>query len=69
MGKFVTINSKIPQCLENGIGNQSFKTFKIQFDVLISYRSLTLRRLSVYKLLYQGVSSLCVKAESISQGL
>lgn len=71
MGKFVTINLKIPQCLENVIGNQTFKTFKIQFDVLISlsYGSLTLRCLSVYKFLYQGVSSLCVKAKRISQGL
>lgn len=35
----------------------------------LSYGSLTLRRLSVYKFLYQGVRSLCVKAKSVSQGL
>lgn len=35
----------------------------------VPYRSLTLRSLCGYELLYQGVSSLCVKAESVFEGL
>lgn len=40
-GKFVTTNSKIAQCLENAIGNQTLTTFTIQFDVLISLLRIT----------------------------
>lgn len=37
--------------------------------LFVYYRSLTLRRLGVYELLYQGVSGLRVKAQGVFQGL
>lgn len=62
--------TKIPQCLENVIGNQSFKHWK--YNLTYSYPcycSLTLRLLSVYEFLYQGIRRLCVKAKSVFQRL